>query len=174
MRISVMAAVAENGVIGRDGRLPWSLPEDLRRFRRLTTPHAMIMGRKTYLSNRRPLPERLNIVLSGTLPPPDRPDVRVVATWPEALAVAADYEAGRPPEERAVFVIGGTRVFALGLAAASRFYLTRVLGSFAGDTYFPPWDQAGWTLTEAIEHPQMVFETWDRLPPAALPTSAVG
>lgn len=136
-RITLAVAVADNGVIGRDGALPWRLPEDLRRFKAATMGRPVVMGRKTFESIGRALPGRLNIVL--TRQPGWRVDdagVRVVPDLPSALAAAGD-----APE---VTVIGGAEIYALALPRASRILLTEVHAAPEGDAYMPPFSREGW------------------------------
>ena len=143
MRISLIVAMAENRVIGRDGRLPWHLPKDLKRFKKLTVGHPMVMGRKTFESIGRPLPKRRSLVLSRD-PAYRPPGAEVAASLPEALArLAADEEA---------FVIGGARVFAEALPLAERLYLTLVHAEVAGDVRFPEIDAAAWKLLASERH----------------------
>jgi dihydrofolate reductase len=135
--VSLVAAVAENGVIGRAGALPWSLPADLRRFRELTTGHHVVMGRKTHASIGRALPDRANLVLTR------RPELvaagcRAVPDLDAALRIARD--AG----ESEAFVIGGAALYALALPLATRIYLTRVAARVDGDVHFPELDAARW------------------------------
>jgi dihydrofolate reductase len=162
MTLSVIAAVARNGVIGRDNDLPWRLPADLRRFKRLTMGHSVIMGRRTFESIGRPLPGRRFVVLSR------RADFR-----PEGVAVAASLDAalGACAGEDEVFVIGGARLFAEALPRADRLYLTRVDAEPAGDVVFPALDPAAWRLREEeaylgdAEHAHaMVFQVYERVP----------
>jgi dihydrofolate reductase len=144
MRITLIAAVAENGVIGRGNALPWHLPSDLQRFKRLTTGHAVVMGRKTWESIRRPLPHRRNIVISGA--PGFHPaGATVVPTF------AAAVEASRDLAE--LFAIGGSRVFQAALPLSDRLELTRVHARVPGDTFFPPLDLADWKLVGEEHHP---------------------
>ncbi len=129
--ISIIVAVAENGVIGGDNRLLWHISEDLRRFRSLTTGHPVVMGRKTYESLGRPLPNRTNVVV--TRQRIEIPGCRVVHSFDEAAALfGADEE---------LFVIGGAQIYAEALPRADRFYLTRVGRAYEGDTLFPRWDE---------------------------------
>ena len=130
MLVSLVVAMTPDRVIGRDGRLPWRLPADLRHFRRLTMGHPIIMGRKTFTSIGRPLPGRDNIVLSRQ---PDfaAPGCRVVHTVAAALAAAQAH----PTDE--AFVIGGGAVYALFLPMATRIHATIVRAVVAGDTHFP-------------------------------------
>lgn len=136
MRIVLVAAVADGGVIGRDGTIPWHLPEDVARFRDLTMGHPVLMGRLTWESipeRFRPLPGRRNIVVTR------RPDWEAqgaerAASLPDALALVAD--------EEVVFVIGGAHLYADALAVADELALTEVEHAIDGDTYFPRWDPA--------------------------------
>ena len=144
MRLSIIAAVAENGVIGRGNALPWHLPNDLKRFKQLTTGHAVIMGRRTWESIRKPLPHRRNIVISSSLGHHPA-GVTVVADLAAALQAAADLAE--------VFVIGGTRVFEAALPLADRLEITRDHAAVPGDAFFPAYDPAEWSLTAEEKHP---------------------
>lgn len=135
MRLQIVAAVARGGVIGRDGGLPWRLPEDLARFRDLTTGHAVVMGRRTWdsLPDRfRPLPDRRNVVLTRSPSWLDDGAERA-GSLEEALALLA-------AEER-VFVIGGGAIFAEALPLADDLHLTEIDLDVDGDAYFPDWDR---------------------------------
>ncbi len=136
--IALVAAVARNGVIGVSGRLPWHLPDDLKHFRALTTGHAIIMGRKTWDSIGRPLPERQNIVVSrrGDF---TAPGCVVAPALPEAIGLAA-----LPPP---VFVIGGETVYRDALPLADLLFLTEIHRDFAGDARFPDFDRSEWRET---------------------------
>jgi dihydrofolate reductase len=143
-RICLVAAMAENRVIGRDHALPWHLPADLRHFRRLTLGKPVIMGRSTHEAIGRPLPERFNIVLSRD-PAYSSPGCTVVQDPEGALAAA-----GPAPE---VMVIGGAYVYRAFLPRADRIYLTLVHGRFAGDTWFPPLESGVWAERDREDHP---------------------
>ena len=135
MRLEIVAAVARGGVIGRDGELPWRLPEDLARFRELTTGHAVVMGRRTWdsLPDRvRPLPGRRNVVVTRSPSWRDGGAERA-GSIDEALALLA-------AEER-VFVIGGGAIFAEALPLADELHLTEIDLDVDGDTYFPEWER---------------------------------
>jgi dihydrofolate reductase len=147
--ISLIAAVAENGVIGRDNGLPWRLPADLQRFRRLTLGKPVIMGRRTWESLGRPLPQRLNIVLSRR--PPALPAGVVGAAGPAAALAAA----GGAAE---TMVIGGAEIYRLFLPLAGRLHLTRIHRSVAGDTRFPPFDEAAWREVARERHAGAEFD----------------
>ena len=141
MIISIVVAVADNGVIGRDGTLPWRISSDLKTFRRLTMGKPLIMGRRTFQSLKKPLDGRDNIVVTRN--PDYRPEGAIVAAdFNAALAVARECASKRGVDE--IAVIGGTSVFAAALPIADRIYKTEVQGSPAGDAYFPTVDWDDW------------------------------
>jgi dihydrofolate reductase len=144
MILSCIAAVSDNGVIGRGDALPWRLSADLKRFKRLTTGHALIMGRKTFESIGRPLPNRTSIVLTRDRAY-QRPGAVVVHSLDEALE--------RCRGEKEVFAIGGAALFREALPRAQRLYLTRVHAEVAGDVRFPAESLAGWERLESTELP---------------------
>lgn len=137
MRIALIWAMARNGVIGRDNKLPWYLPEDLKYFKRVTTGKPIIMGRKTYDSIGRPLPNRTNIVVtrdtSLTLP-----GVKVVTSLDDALELARAESVISDVDE--VIVMGGAEIYAQALPHADRLYVTLVHAEVEGDAVFPPID----------------------------------
>lgn len=133
MKVSLVAAVAENGVIGDAGRVPWRLPADQAHFRRLTTGHTVIMGRRTFESIGRPLPRRRNIVVSRN------PAWRAEGAE-TARSLDAALEAARGDDDEWVFVVGGTELYREALPRADRLDLTRVHASVPGDTRFPEVD----------------------------------
>ena len=137
--ISIIVAAAKNGVIGCNGELPWHISADLRRFRKITTGHSIIMGRKTYVSIGRPLPERRSIVLSRD-PNFTADGVEVIADFREALK--------RTERETEVFIIGGGHLYQEALPFTARIYLTEVCAGVAGDVYFPAIDWSQWRLEE--------------------------
>ena len=144
MKISLVVATDLEGVIGNEGALPWHLPADLRRFRKLTLGKPIIMGRKTYESIGKPLAGRQNIIL--TRRDGYRPSgCEVASSAEEALHIA------RRADE--IMVIGGAAVYAEFLPQAGRIYLTVVKDRFPGDTKFPPYDPGEWRETEREEHP---------------------
>jgi dihydrofolate reductase len=159
MRRSLIVAAAENGVIGVDNRLPWRLPADLRRFRRLTMGHHIIMGRKTYESIGRALPGRITVVLTRTAGF-DVPGVIVARSLDDAFLQAA------ARGESEAFVCGGADVYAQALPQCERAYLTVVERQYTGDAVFPGLDSVEWVLSESEPHseaePPFRFETWER------------
>ncbi len=141
MIVSIIAAVAENGVIGRDGDLPWRLSSDLRRFKEITLGKPVVMGRKTWDSIGRPLPGRANIVVSRNADfVADGADV--AADIDAALEIARRRAAETGADE--IFVIGGAALYEAALGLAGRLYLTEVQAAVSGDTHFPDVDRALW------------------------------
>ncbi|MFH1145885.1 MAG: type 3 dihydrofolate reductase [bacterium] len=134
MIISIIVAMSLNRVIGKDNKLPWHLSADLKHFKELTTGHSVIMGRKTYESIGKPLPKRVNIVLSRNTVFPN--DVITVKSLQEALAMVED--------NQEVFIMGGASVYQEALPLASKIYLTFVQANITGDTYFPEIDMNVW------------------------------
>ncbi len=145
MTVTLVAAVAHRGVIGRDGGIPWRLPEDVARFKELTTGHSVVMGRKTWESipdRFRPLPDRRNVVVTRN--PAWRADgAERASSVEEALALLAD--------EARVFVIGGAEIYTAALPHADELVLTEIDLDVDGDTFFPKWDAASFRETSREE-----------------------
>ena len=160
MRVSLIVAMAQNGVIGRGNSLPWHLPEDLKRFKATTMGKPMLMGRKTCESIGRALPGRLNLVLTRD-PRWSAPGVSVVHSVEEALARAGEAEE--------LMVIGGAEIYRLVMPFARRIYLTHVQADVPGDTFFPAFDPTQWVDVQCDAHPAdernnypVTFMTLDR------------
>jgi dihydrofolate reductase len=181
MRVSLIVAMDQHGLIGDEGRIPWHLPQDLRRFKTLTWGKPILMGRKTHESIGRALPGRLNIVLtqqSGY----HAPECRVVRTFPEALAAAQEYLTAVGGDE--AMVIGGGQIYAAALPLGDRLYLTVVEGTFPGNTFFPlaellcrRWRPVGppEAYSPDAKNPHAhTFHILERLPDTASPTPANG
>jgi dihydrofolate reductase len=151
MIVALVVAVAENGVIGRNGRLPWRMPTDLKRFRALTLGKPVVMGRKTYESLGKPLDGRDNIVVTRQKNFAAE-GVHVVASLAEALALARTLAARRNADE--IAVIGGTEVYRAALPLADRIYLTHVRARPEGDTILEPFDPITWRETSREALPQ--------------------
>ena len=162
MKITLIAAMAENRVIGRAGTLPWRLPDDQRFFRRLTTGHPVVMGRKTFESIGKPLPNRSNLVVSR------RDFSRCPGIHGFAkLSQAEAWVRGQGFEE--LFVIGGEALYREAMQRAERIYLTRVEAEPEGDAFFPEIDESRWHCVEQKAHPaderhshDFSFEVWER------------
>jgi dihydrofolate reductase len=139
--LAIIAAVAKNSALGKDNKLPWHLPSDLRRFKKITTGHTIIMGRKTYESLPGHLPNRRHIVL--TRDPEyqvEHPEVVIVRSIPELLQMLD------PAEE--YFVIGGGEIYAQLLPYCDKMYLTLIDAEVEADTYFPEFNEQEW---EAVD-----------------------
>lgn len=143
MIVSLIAAVADNGVIGRDGGLPWRLSADLKRFKQLTMGKCLVMGRRTYESVGRPLPGRTSIVVTRDPEWKAVPEVLVAHSLDEALGLAKGEE---------VFLAGGESVYEEGLTRADRLYLTHVHAEVEGDTRFPEVDLDHWRVVREERH----------------------
>ena len=128
MKLALIAAVARNRGIGYKGELPWRLPEDMRRFKQMTTGHAVMMGRKTFEALGKPLPNRRNVVLTHRA----LPGIETYAAIDAALAALAN--------EQRVFVIGGGEIYAQLLDNADELYLTHVQRDVTADAFFPPFE----------------------------------
>ena len=139
MKLSIIVAMAENRVIGRDNGLPWHLPADLKHFKAITMGKPIIMGRKTWESIGRPLPGRTNIVVTRT-PDYKADDCEVVHSLDEALAAVDGFDEA--------MVIGGAEFYRQALPQASTLYLTLVHAAVTGDTYFPELDLQQWREAE--------------------------
>lgn len=145
MKLSIIVAVAENGVIGHNNQLIWHLPEDLKMFKRLTSGHPIIMGRKTFESIGKPLPNRTSIIITKN------PEFQIegcitVHSLEEAI------EAANEIEENEAFIIGGAEIYRLALPFVDTIYLTEVHHSFEGDTFFPAIDKDIWEEVNRTDH----------------------
>ena len=137
MKISIIVAIAENGVIGLNNKLIWRLSDDLKHFKKLTYGHFIIMGRKTYESIGRPLPGRTNIILSR-----NKTFSAEGCIVLKSISKALDYSADKNQEE--IFIIGGAQIYKETLRIADKLYLTRVHANPNGDAYFPTIDFSDW------------------------------
>jgi dihydrofolate reductase len=144
MRKSLVVAMARNRVIGRDNALPWRLPAELAHFKRVTMGHPIIMGRRTYESIGRPLPGRMNIVVSRNRDF-EAPGCTVVDSLEKAYAAAGNAQE--------VSIIGGTSLFEAALPTADCVHLTEVEADVEGDTWFPDFDRSQWNQVEIERHP---------------------
>lgn len=149
MTVTIVVAMGDNRVIGRDGDLPWRLPADLAHFKSLTMGHVLVMGRATFDSIGRPLPGRTTIVVTRD-PHWSHPDVLVAHSLTEALERAHAIDAE-------VYLVGGGHIYAQALEdnLVDRMVITRVDVSVAGDTWFPEFDETDWPLIESEEHPAL-------------------
>jgi dihydrofolate reductase len=142
-RIYLVAAVAANGIIGANGKLPWHLPEDLQHFKRVTLGHPVIMGRKTWESLKGPLPGRENIVITRRAGY-EAPGAAVASSLDAALVLCAG--------ESVVCVIGGEQIFKEALPLAAGLIMTEIKQDFAGDARFPAYDRSQWPEAQREAH----------------------
>ena len=144
MNISIIVAITENNIIGRDNGMPWHLPADLKYFRERTTGHHIVMGRKTFesIGGGRPLPNRVSIIITK------QKDYKaegclIAHSLEEAIEIAKD--------ENELFIIGGKQIYEQSLALANKMYITRIHTSIDGDTSFPQYDENQWEMTSYTE-----------------------
>lgn len=145
MIISLVAAIGDNNKIGFEGKLPWKLLDDFANFKKLTTGHKIIMGRKTFQSIGRPLPNRENIIITNQ-PNFSAPGCRVVHSINEALVHVNNNEE--------VFVIGGGKIYSQTLPMANKMYLSHVQASVQADAFFPEFDPNDWKITYSQTFPE--------------------
>lgn len=156
--LSMIACMASNRVIGRDGAIPWKHAEDMRRFKALTMGHAIIMGRKTYDSIGRALPGRTNIVITRNRhrnPGMRHRDHSMLYDLGNAIAYARRDD----PEP---FIIGGAQIYAEAMPLATTLHLTVLDEAHEGDVLFPEWDASEWILSAIEKASGAVFQTWQR------------
>jgi dihydrofolate reductase len=162
MIISLVVAASENNVIGKEGKLPWCLPEDMRYFKNITWGMPVIMGRKSFDSLGKPLPGRKNIVITRQ-PSWKATGTVVVKNLEDAVFVAQETDA------KEIMVIGGGEIFKIAFERAHRIYITRVRAEVEGDAYFPVIDPAKWKLVSRDDHDAdeknlyaYSFQVWER------------
>ena len=145
MSIKLICAISKNNVIGNENKLPWNLSEDLKRFKKLTSNNLIVMGRKTFDSIGRPLPNRKNIVLSNN----SNLEIDGVEVFNSPDEVISLYK--EKPEKKDMYIIGGTFVYKLFLEYCDYLYITYVDKNFEGDAFFPKIDWKAWKLTKEEE-----------------------
>lgn len=146
MDISIIVAVAENGVIGNDNQLLWRLSEDLKLFKKRTTNHVIIMGRKTYDSIGKPLPNRLNIVISRSK------DLEIEGCLVANSLEKAIERAKNDSDKEEVFIIGGEKIYTLAEKLATKLYLTKVNATLEGDAFFNLKPYEKWTTVSSFSY----------------------
>ena len=149
--IVLIAAMTTNGVIGKDNDLPWNIPQDLQNFKRLTSGHPIIMGRSTYESIGRPLPNRTNIVLSRTMKP--QKNIVVCSSLKQAFTAGKEYG-------EVVYVIGGATVYEQALPFADKLCISWIKNDYDGDTYFPQVNWDDFTLTHTQDYDAFVYKEY--------------
>jgi len=153
-RVVLVAAVADNGVIGNGGDIPWSIPEDMRHFRQVTTGNTVVMGRKTFDSIGRPLPGRTNIVVTRQ-PAWTHDGVNVAGGLEDAIALAQGFDGD-------IMVIGGGQLYAEALHRADEQILTEVHQTPQGDTHYPRFSREQWVETKREKYDGYDFVWWAR------------
>ena len=148
--ISLIVAVSQNGVIGKDNQLAWHLPDDMKYFSNMTKGHSIIMGRKNWESiptKFRPLPERKNIVITRIKNFKSK-EAFVVNSIEQAIDIS------RTDEDEEVFIIGGGEIYKLGLEYVDKIYITEIYAEIEGNTFFPKWKKDDWIEISRISHPK--------------------
>lgn len=153
MVISIIAAIGKNKEIGYRGHIPWNLPTDSKRFRSLTEEHTVIMGKKTFESIGKPLPNRTNIILTKNS---DYSQDGCLVTHSFETAITLI-----PIEESEAFIIGGAAIYAIALQYAAKMYITEVSYSGSADTYFPDFDKKEWKLTSSTLPTRTKMDNYD-------------
>ena len=154
--IIICAMTKKRRVIGKDNKLPWDIPEDLERFRAFTKGQVVIMGRKTWESlpeERRPLPNRINIMISSTLE--QARGFYVLPTLKDGIEKAKEFE-------KEIYIIGGSGIFREGIEFADKMYLSFIKKEYEGDTFFPEFDEKEWNIARKEEHKEFEFVEYVR------------
>lgn len=145
--INIIAAMTKERVIGKDNKLPWHIPEDLANFKKLTSGHTVVLGRKTYESipkRFRPLSNRNNIVVSRTMP--TEAGIDVCPSLEEAIATAQAYG-------KEIFIVGGASIYQQALPITDRMYISQIKKNYPGDAYFPNFDVNEWEIEQQEDYP---------------------
>jgi len=153
MALYIIAAMTKKRVIGKDNKLPWHISEDLKNFKRLTTGNTIIMGRKTYDSIGKPLPNRHNIVVSRTVSSIDGADV--CHSFDEAIEKAKSYG-------KDIFIIGGSSMYTLALPIADKMFISHVKQEVEGDAFFPEYDESDWEVESKEDHEEFELVVYVR------------
>ncbi|MDE3000797.1 MAG: dihydrofolate reductase [Gemmatimonadota bacterium] len=152
--MTVIAAIADNRVIGKDNAMPWHVAEDLGHFKKITSGGVLIMGRKTFESiGCKPLPDRPHVIVSRSFP--ETAGVDVCRTFEAALDRARSY--GKP-----VFSAGGAEIYRQSIPLANRMVLSRIEGEYDGDTFFPEFDESEWRLASEEERAEFTLRVYER------------
>ncbi|MEO2085177.1 MAG: dihydrofolate reductase [Marinoscillum sp.] len=157
MNISIIVAISENGVIGRNNKLAWNLPDDMFYFSKMTLGHSIIMGRKNWdsIPNKwRPLPNRKNIIISRNINHNIK-NVDITNSIEKAIKI------GRENEDEEIFIIGGGEIYKLGFKFVDKLYITEIKNNIEGDTFFPKWNKREWKEISRISHPSDLKHIYD-------------
>ena len=153
MELVIIAAVSENNVIGKNGKIPWHIPEDLKRFKQLTSGYPVIMGRSTYESIGRPLNERVNIVITSR---EVHNDIIKVKSPIEAITSAMELKSDK------AYIIGGEKVYEEFMFFANKLEITKITGNYLGDRFFPNINPQVWEKIYEESHKNFSFETYKK------------
>jgi len=145
--ISIVAAMDKNQVIGEDNKIPWTIPNEMKKFKQLTSGNTIVMGRKTFESIGKPLPDRNNVVLSTTMQPT------------EGITVCRSIE---DIPKNNIFVIGGSQVYKQAIPLASKMYISYVKKKYKGDAFFPKFNKAEWRVESREDHPEFELVVYVR------------
>lgn len=156
MKIKIIAAVAENGVIGNGPKIPWYIPEDFKHFKELTLGHVVVMGETTYRSMGKALPHRYNVVLSFDLK--ELPDAAVFNTYEEGLEHAKKYAIENNCD---VFIIGGGSIYQRGIVDTEELHISHIPGSYEGDIFFPAFENE-WNIHKEEDRGKFIYRIWVR------------
>ena len=149
MNISIIVAISKNGVIGKNNKLAWNLPDDIFYFSKMTMGHSIIMGRKNWdsIPNKwKPLPNRKNIIISRNKNQ-NINNVDITNSIEKAIKI------GRENEDEEIFIIGGGEIYKLGFEFVDKLYITEIKKNIEGDTFFPKWNKSEWKEISRISHP---------------------
>jgi dihydrofolate reductase len=160
-RVTMVAAVAENGVIGADANIPWHLPEDFAHFKATTVGHVLVLGRTTHEGIGRPLPGRTTIVLTRD-PAWTAPGVHVARSLPDALVLADEILASEPPEKQ-VMIGGGAHVYAAAMPYADEQVISEIPLAPEGDTHYPEFSRSRWREVSREPRDGFTIVTWERV-----------
>ena len=156
MSMHMIAAMTNDKVIGANGKIPWSIPEEIKLFKELTTGNTVIMGKNTWLSlpeRFRPLPNRINIIVSATMG--QQQGAIICRTVNEAIEKAGN--------DHEIYCIGGAQAYAAMLPLTDTLHISWIKKHYAGDTYFPEIDFNGWEITESKEFEEFVYKKYSRI-----------
>lgn len=153
MKTIIIAALAPNRAIGNKNKLPWDIPDELARFKKLTSGNSIIMGRKTFESIGRPLPNRTNIVVSRSMP--ETKGAIIARSVSEAIELAK-------PFRKDAFIIGGAQIYEQALPLVDEMYLSHIKRQYEGDAFFPEFNNQQWTITHEEDHPEYTFRIYAR------------
>ena len=153
MSINIISGMTKNHVIGKENKLPWHIPEDLQNFKKITAGNVIVMGRKTYESIGKPLPNRVNIVISRDMPPTQ--GLVICRNVPEAVEEAKKYN-------KEVFIVGGATIYEQALPFTDKMYLSHIKKEYDGDAYFPEFNEADWNIIKREDHAEFELVVYER------------